>query len=104
MLYLFTTAVHTGILGALLTFAPHLWYPAYGTTMQAWGLSPLEDQQIGGLLMWVPASLVYLIAGLALFAAWMKESDALLERASNAPAGVDGSCAICASSRHFVYS
>jgi putative membrane protein len=84
VLYIFTTAVHTGILGALLTFAPHLWYPAYGETTQAWGLSPLQDQQIGGLIMWVPASLVYLVAGLALFAAWMKESDALLERASRA--------------------
>ncbi len=84
VLYVFTTAVHTGILGALLTFAPHLWYPAYSTTTQAWGLSPLVDQQIGGLIMWVPASLVYLIAGLALFAAWMKESDVLLERAYNA--------------------
>ncbi len=84
VLYIFTTAVHTGILGALLTFAPHLWYPGYSTTTQAWGLSPLQDQQIGGLIMWVPASVVYLAAGLALFAAWMKESDALLERAPSA--------------------
>ncbi|MBV9405304.1 MAG: cytochrome c oxidase assembly protein, partial [Acidobacteriaceae bacterium] len=38
------------------------------------------DQQIGGLIMWVPAGLVYLAAGLWLFAAWLKESDALLER------------------------
>jgi putative membrane protein len=83
VLYLFTTALHTGILGALLTFAPHLWYPSYGATTQAWGLSPLEDQQIGGLLMWIPASLVYCAAGLVLFAGWMKESDALLERVSS---------------------
>lgn len=84
VLYIFTTGVHTGILGALLTFAPRIWYPAYSSTTQAWGLSPLQDQQIGGLIMWVPASLVYLVAGLALFAAWMKESDALVERASHA--------------------
>jgi putative membrane protein len=84
VLYIFTTAVHTGILGALLTFAPHVWYPAYSNTTQAWGFTPLQDQQIGGLIMWVPASLVYLAAGLALFAAWMKESDALLERATRA--------------------
>ncbi len=84
VLYIFTTAVHTGILGALLTFATHIWYPAYRTTTEAWGLTPLEDQQIGGLVMWVPASLVYLAAGLILFANWMKESDALLEKASTA--------------------
>lgn len=82
--YVFTTAVHTSILGALLTFAPHLWYPLYSTTTQAWGLTPLEDQQIGGLVMWVPAGLVYLAAGLWLFAAWLKESDAMLERARSA--------------------
>lgn len=84
VLYIFTTAIHTGILGALLTFAPHPWYAPYANTTQAWGLTPLQDQQIGGLIMWVPASLVYLAAGLYLFAAWMRESDLLLERASRA--------------------
>ena len=69
---------------ALLTFAPRLWYPVYGATTEAWGLTPLQDQQIGGLIMWVPASLVYLVAGLAMFGAWLKESDALLERVSRA--------------------
>jgi len=82
--YVFTTAVHTSILGALLTFAPHVWYSSYATTTQAFGLTPLEDQQIGGLVMWVPASLVYLGAGLWLFAAWLKESDAMLERTRGA--------------------
>jgi putative membrane protein len=83
-LYVFTTAIHTGILGALLTFSPRLWYPAYSNTTQTWGLTPLEDQQVGGLIMWVPASLVYLAAGLKLLAAWIKESDVRLERLSNA--------------------
>jgi putative membrane protein len=83
-LYVFTTAIHTGILGALLTFSPHVWYTAYSKTTQAWGLTPLEDQQMGGLIMWVPASLVYLTAGLALCAAWLKESDSRLQRLSNA--------------------
>jgi putative membrane protein len=82
--YVFTTAVHTSILGALLTFAPHVWYPAYNSTTQPWGLTPLQDQQIGGLVMWIPAGLVYLAAGLALFAAWLKESDAMLERTQRA--------------------
>jgi len=80
VLYVFTTAVHTSILGALLTFAPAVWYPAYAATAPTWGLSPLQDQQIGGLIMWIPAGLVYLCAGLALFAAWLRESDAMLER------------------------
>ena len=74
VVYIFTTAVHTGILGALLTFTPRVWYPAYRLTAPAWGLSPLEDQQIGGLIMWVPAGAIYMAAGLALFAAWLRLS------------------------------
>ena len=74
VLYMFTTALHSGLLGALLTFANHVWYPAYIDRANAWGLTPLEDQQIGGLIMWVPAGLVYIAAGLALFAGWLRES------------------------------
>ncbi|HEX2208261.1 MAG TPA: cytochrome c oxidase assembly protein [Longimicrobium sp.] len=73
--YLFATAMHSGALGALLTFAPSPWYPAYEGATAAWGLTPLEDQQLAGLIMWVPASLSYLVAGLALTAAWMRESE-----------------------------
>lgn len=75
VMYLFTTAIHSGILGALLTFSQRVWYPAYDGTTVAWGLTPLEDQQIGGLIMWVPASIVYIVAGLWLFALWLAESD-----------------------------
>jgi cytochrome c oxidase assembly factor CtaG len=82
--YLFTTAVHTSILGALLTFAPRVWYSGYALTTQVWGLTPLQDQQIGGLIMWVPGGIVYLVAGLWLFAAWLKESDVMLERSRSA--------------------
>ena len=84
ILFVFLTALHTGILGALLTFSPRLWYPSYNATAPAWGMSGIEDQQIGGLIMWVPASLIYLAAALLLFAEWMKESDTLLERARRA--------------------
>src|SRR5437868_8834822 len=44
VLYMFTTALHSGLLGALLTFANSLWYPAYADRTKAWGLTPLEDQ------------------------------------------------------------
>ncbi len=63
---LFTTMMHTGALGALLTFAPTVWYPAYELGGGAMGLTPLEDQQLGGLIMWVPGGAAYLLAGLAL--------------------------------------
>jgi putative membrane protein len=74
-LYVFTTSVHSGILGALITFAGTVIYPAYRESTVSWGLTPLEDQQLGGLIMWVPAGVVYIIAGLALCAGWLRESD-----------------------------
>ncbi|HEX8453326.1 MAG TPA: cytochrome c oxidase assembly protein [Longimicrobium sp.] len=73
--YLFATAMHSGGLGALLTFARAPWYPEYGAGGAAWGLTPLEDQQLAGLIMWIPAGASYLVAGLALVAAWMRESE-----------------------------
>ena len=76
--YVFTTAVHTSVLGALLTVSSRLWYPAYVDRTAVWGLSPLEDQQLGGLIMWVPAGVVYIVIGLWLFAGWLRESDSRL--------------------------
>jgi putative membrane protein len=70
VLSLLTTAIHTGMLGALLTFSTRLWYPAYGDTTLRWGYTALEDQQLGGLIMWVPAGFLFVFAGLA-FAAMM---------------------------------
>jgi cytochrome c oxidase assembly factor CtaG len=75
IVYVFSTAVHSGILGALLTFAPKPWYPAYASTTAAWGLTPLEDQQLGGLIMWVPAGVLYTVAGLWMLAEWIKSSE-----------------------------
>lgn len=85
VLFLFTTALHSGLLGALLTFARTVWYPAYATTAPRWGLAPLEDQQLGGLIMWIPAGLVYIVAGLALFAGWLREAERREARAIHAP-------------------
>jgi putative membrane protein len=74
-LYVFTTALHTSILGALMTFANRVWYPIYAGRTESWNLSPLEDQQLGGLIMWIPSGTVFVIVGLAMFAAWIGESE-----------------------------
>jgi cytochrome c oxidase assembly factor CtaG len=68
VLYVFATALHSGILGALLTFSPTVLYPRY---QGGFGLTPLEDQQLGGLLMWIPAGLLYTAFGLAFLASWL---------------------------------
>jgi putative membrane protein len=90
VLYLFTTSVHSGVLGAFIAFTGRTLYPDYSGTTASWGLTPLEDQQLGGLIMWVPAGLVYVFAGLALFAGWMRESERVVirrERGGLRPAG-----------------
>lgn len=67
-MFVFTTLLHTGFLGMLLTFSTVPWYAAYATSTASWGLTQLEDQQLGGLVMWVPAGVILLGAGLALVA------------------------------------
>ena len=60
---LLATIGQMGLLGALVAFAPRPLYPLHFASTAAWGLAPLADQQLGGLLMWVPAMLPYLGAG-----------------------------------------
>lgn len=74
VLYLFATMLHTGALGALLTVSTTPWYPT--ATDSAWGISAIEDQQIGGLIMWIPAATVYIFAALWIMARWLAQSSA----------------------------
>ena len=69
--HVFATMVHTGLLGALLTLAPRVFYPLQTIHAPEFGLTPLEDQQLAGLLMWIPGGAVYLGAGLYLLAKWL---------------------------------
>jgi cytochrome c oxidase assembly factor CtaG len=73
--YVFTTALHTSMLGALITFTGQLWYPIYAGRTAPWHLSPMDDQQLGGLIMWIPCGVVFVVVGLAMFAAWIGESE-----------------------------
>src|SRR5690606_30025469 len=60
------TLMHGGLMGALLTLTPTVLYPVYGPSAAAFGLTPIQDQPLAGLVMWVPAGAVYLVAGLYL--------------------------------------
>lgn len=61
---LIATVAQMGLLGALITFAPEPLYLVHLATTAPWGLAPLNDQQLGGLIMWMPALLPYLAAAL----------------------------------------
>ena len=71
VLYVFGLAVQSTILGALLTFARAPWYTSHLSSTAAWGLTALEDQQLAGVIMWVPGGLIYLVAALSLFGVWL---------------------------------
>lgn len=90
VLYLFTTAVSTGALGALLTFSRTLWYPIYATAGAGWGLTPMEDQQLAGLIMWIPATIPYLVGALALLAQALRRSEWRVAREQAALFGTEG--------------
>jgi cytochrome c oxidase assembly factor CtaG len=75
VLFIFTTMLHSGLLGALFTFGDRAWYPTYARTAPAWNVTGVEDQQLAGLIMWIPFGVVFTIVALALFAAWLGESD-----------------------------
>ena len=76
---LFTTAIHTAVLGALMTFARQPWYDVY--TKQSGVASALADQQLAGMIMWIPASLAYLIAALLVMRRWLADADLESSRA-----------------------
>lgn len=66
------SVVQMGLLGAAITFARAPLYAAHFMVTEPWGLSAIEDQQLAGLLMWVPASLAYLGAALVILAGRMR--------------------------------
>lgn len=74
--HLFVTMTHTGLLGALMTLAPHVLYRVQTAHSSAWGLTALEDQQLAGLVMWIPAGTIYAGAALSFAALWIKRSGA----------------------------
>jgi cytochrome c oxidase assembly factor CtaG len=85
LLYIFLAGLADALLGIILTFVPVGLYPAYlhpedpwhilTTIRNTWGITPQIDQQVGGLVMWVPGSLVYLIAILGCVLRWYNSPD-----------------------------
>ena len=72
--HLFITMTHTSLLGALLTFAPRVLYRVQTVHAGDWGLTPIQDQQLAGLVMWVPAGTIYAGAALGFAALWITRS------------------------------
>jgi putative membrane protein len=74
VIYLFTTSLHATVLGVFMALSPTVWYAEYEPLTPAWNLTPMEDQQLAGLIMWMPACLVYALAAAVLFGLWLRET------------------------------
>jgi cytochrome c oxidase assembly factor CtaG len=81
---IFLTAVQGSILGALLTFSTVLWYPMNSLAAASWGITPLDDQQLAGLIMWIPPGVLYLGAIVILFVNWLAAVEQGLRRRERA--------------------
>ncbi len=85
VLLLFVSLIASGMLAVVLVFAPRAWY-AYEAT-KAWGLSPVEDQQLAGAVMWVLGGIVYVVAGVAVLVRWLRLDEQHAVRADHSEDG-----------------
>ena len=74
-LYLFLEAVPCTILGAIISFAPTVMYPTYAVAARILPLNPMDDQQIAGLVMAMPAGMIYLVAFSVVFLKWLESEN-----------------------------
>lgn len=79
IVYLFATSLHASVLGIFMALAPEPWYLDYTLRTPAFGLTPLPDQQLAGLVMWVPACLIYPILAVALVGRWLAAQEPALQ-------------------------
>lgn len=75
ILYIFGGSLPKHVLAAMLTFAPHPFYPTYEQARRVIPIDPSTDQQLAGLIMWVPSEMVTLIAMAIVFFMWLRISE-----------------------------
>lgn len=70
MLYCFLMVIPMSIIAIYIAMADHVLYPAYSIAPRIWDLTPMSDQQIGGLIMWVPGGLLFYVVMTFVFFKW----------------------------------
>ncbi len=75
LFYLFLALPQNSFLGVSLLSAGTVLYPHYVTNLRTWGPKPLEDQQLGGVLMWVAGDIAFLVAMAIVIVAWMRHEE-----------------------------
>ncbi len=80
LLYLFLAMPQNSFLGVALMSAPTVLYSHYVTNLRDWGPSPLDDQALGGVIMWVVGDLCFLTAMMVTVVLWMRHEDRRTDR------------------------
>jgi putative membrane protein len=75
MLYICLLMIPMSVVGMIITYAEEILYPAYESAPRVSSLSPQQDQLVGGLIMWIPGSLIYIAMLTAVFFRWAKEAE-----------------------------
>lgn len=74
-LFVAKTAVLSALPGALLALAHRPLYPFYADGVAAWGLTQLEDQQLAGIVMWIPGGFIWVMTAALVFVKWLHEAE-----------------------------
>jgi putative membrane protein len=72
MLYLFLLSVTMSFIAICIGYSDHLLYPAYGSAPRIWGITPMSDQFIGALIMWVPGGMFFFVIISVVFFRWQQ--------------------------------
>ena len=72
MLYLFLMSIPMSLIAICIGYADHVLYPAYSSAPRIWGITPLQDQLIGALIMWVPGGLFFFVIISVVFFRWQQ--------------------------------
>ena len=70
VLYCFLMTLPMSIVAVYITLADHILYPAYSSAPRIFPISPMDDQMLGGLIMWVPGGLIFVIIMSVVFFKW----------------------------------
>lgn len=88
ILIVFATVIQSGLLGAILTFSRNPLYEMHAGYTEMWGMTLLEDQQLAGILMWVPMGLTFTLVALLLFRSWLIASERQAQRREQAESAI----------------
>lgn len=91
LVYLFLLPVPTSILGAMIAFSEDVLYPLYAVAPRFWEIAVRSDQELAGLLMWVPGKLIFWLAIGIVFFRWFRKEKTLVASDWAGPTGINES-------------